>query len=347
MKKVNIFLLSAIAFYSFLNSGCADDTKRPIPDISHIPPTNVRISRSERGLLALDTLQIKNSIEQFKAQYGTFGVVYLEQIMGFADPNKPDLDYSKKVSGLVNFPAFRHLADTVQIAYKDLASVERDLNDAFRFYKYYFPKRPVPKVYSCISEYSIGAFTIGDSIMGLGLDLFLGDKYPIYRYPPLSLPAFVTTTLDRDHLPAYAMGALVEELVGTPRGGTLLDVMVNNGKKIYILERLMPNAPDSLRMNYTAKQTDWCYNNERDMWAFFLDQKLLYSTNQREFRKFTEPSPTSAGMPAESPGRTANFMGYRIIDQFMGENPNMTLDMLLRETDAKRILTVAKFKPHK
>jgi hypothetical protein len=85
--------------------------------------------------------------------------------------------------------------------------------------------------------------------------------------------------------------------------------MVHNGKKIYILDHLMPHTPDSIKLEFSPAQIAWCKDNEQDMWAFFTSQNYLYNSKQKDIRKFIERSPDSPGMPPEAPGNTASFIG--------------------------------------
>ena len=92
---------------------------------------------------------------------------------------------------------------------------------------------------------------------------------------------------------------------------------------------------------------DWCRDNEAEIWSFFLDQKMLYSNDQKTFRRFTEVAPTSNGMPEQAPGRTANYIGYKIIEQYMAAHPDTPLQALLEERNAEKIFKESKYKPRK
>ena len=50
-------------------------------------------------------------------------------------------------------------------------------------------------------------------------------------------------------------------------------------------------------------------------------------------------------MPPESPGNTGSWLGWKIVQKFMQENPTYTLKSLMQETDAQKILTLSKYKP--
>jgi hypothetical protein len=343
---LNTKLLLALVALCF--AACQRDTKRTAPDVSNIK-ADVKIQRFEQDLFAIDTTNMAVSLPALRQKYGVFADVFFEQItdlnpkMKIGDGDSPD--FAKRVSGFINYPTTKKLYDTTQIAYKNISDIENELSLMARYYKYYFKNRPITKFYSCISEYSIGAFTINDSIVGIGLDMFFGPKYPIYTY--IDKPDYLTKTLDKQHLSVYVANALIDEITPPPAQNRLLDVMIQNGKKLYVLESLLPAAPDSVLHCYTTKQMEWCADNESEMWSFFLEQKLLYSDDQKAFRRFTEPAPTSNGMPPDAPGRTANYIGYKIVAQYMAANPNMPLQTLLDERNAEKIFKTSKYKPRK
>lgn len=351
MISKHLFFL-VVAMSLWLVVGCRSGSKRPIPDVSN-RRVSAKFERFERDFFALDTTAPAQAMTDLEGKYGEFADLYFANIMEMRPPKNeaqtkfvPAVFY-KNISGFLNYKAVRRLYDTTQIVFKDLTEAEKTLSQTMQFYNYYFPKNKIPKFYTYISEYHYASISAGDSIIGIGLDMFLGENYAPYSMQGLEIPHYVSRMLTPAHLPVFATNALIDEL--TPKGASnrMIDVMIQNGKKLYVLEQLMPYTADSLRFGYTAKQMAWCAENERDMWAFFLDQKLLYNTNQKEFRRFTEPSPTSMGMPAESPGRTANYMGYQIVSQYMEQQPNLSLADLLQTTDAEKILKGSRYKPKK
>ncbi len=322
-----IFLLSILA--------CTGDKGKNIPDVSHIE-VDLSIKQFERELLALDTSNLEPGKEKLAQSDSLF---FTDLYMGKILPvlQRPDV-----FASFIKSDAIRHLIDTVGLVYGDFGAEKKQLTEAFRFYKHYFPEKEIPRVVTFISEYTYGAFTY-EGILGIGLDFFLGQNYPLYD--PNVFPKYIRRTMDKPHLVSRAMEAVANDLVGDPRGEKLLDIMINNGKILYVLDCLLPNTPDSIKLGYTAAETEWCEINELQMWTHFLGEDLLYSTSLRDIRKLVDHSPNSPGMPADAPGRTANWTGWQIVKSYMKRNPEMTLSQLIETTDAQKILTKAKYKP--
>jgi hypothetical protein len=52
-------------------------------------------------------------------------------------------------------------------------------------------------------------------------------------------------------------------------------------------------------------------------------------------------------MPLEAPGRTAGFVGWKILENFWKRNPEMSLSQILLLKDAQKILDSSRYKPLK
>jgi hypothetical protein len=103
--------------------------------------------------------------------------------------------------------------------------------------------------------------------------------------------------------------------------------------------------PDSVKLEVTAAQVEWLNANEYEMWAFFLSENLLYQSNYQDIRKYVEASPGSPGMPEEAPGRTGNFIGWKVVESYMALHPATTLPELMAMQDAQQILDAARYRP--
>ena len=319
-----------------LTSSCVFDKGKNIPDVSNIE-VDIKIQRFEKDLMNIDTNNVFAETNALIEKYPVFmKEIYLPKIL-------PALQDTNMMAMFVKSPGIQKLYDTCIIVYDDISAIENEFSQAFRFYKYYFPDRSIPKIVSFISEYSIGTFTYDQDILGVGWDFFLGADYPYYN--PSFFPKYIKRTMNKDHLVAKSIEAVATDLVGKAEGEKLLDLMITNGKILYIMDQLLPYAPDSVKLAYTPDQVQWCEANELAMWSHFLSEDLLYSAKRKDIRKLVEHSPNSPGMPDEAPGRTANWLGWQIVKSFMQRNPETSLEDLIALKDAQKILDMARYKP--
>ena len=357
-------LQSIFFFFTLLMiiSSCGSDKGKNIPDVSDITP-EFSIVRFEQELFAIDTNNIQPQLVALENKYPAFFDLYFTYIIPFknqspavpakneapVDPN----EFLTQVEDFLKSEAIRNLKDTTDIVFNNFETIEKEFYQGFQFYKHYFPERDIPNVYTLLSEFAFQVFVFEDENkkdgIGVSLDFFLGDKFPYQRMNPRN-PAFsgyLTRSFNKDHLVKKAFDAYTDDMVPSPNGNRLLDIMVQNGKKLYILDHLLPYAQDSVKLEYTEAQLDWVNENEFNMWAHLIDEELLYSSNVRDIQKLINPSPHSTGMPPEAPGRTANWVGWQIVKSYMKWNPETTMTELIELNDAQALLDRSKYKPRR
>ncbi|MFK7936871.1 MAG: hypothetical protein AB8G22_25380 [Saprospiraceae bacterium] len=340
-KYFSFFCLIGLFLWS-----CQSDTNVTAPNVEDIE-LDVKIKRFEQELFSLDTTNIEQGLagqlEELKSEYPDFYEVFTQKIL--VEEAMVAEDEAQVIGEFITHPNVRKLYDTTQVEFANIELIEDDLTQAFKYYKYHFPDKPVPEVVSFLSEYVIGTFTYGDSLLAIGWDFFLGEDY---AYDPRIFPQYIQQSMDKDHLVAKSIEAVSSNLVGAAEGKRMLDQMINNGKILYLKKMMLPAIPDSIIMEYTPQQMQWVRENEREVWAYLLREDLLYSTRTSDFQKLIGPSPTgTTQMPRESPGKVGNWVGWQIIDRFMEQHPEVTPTDLLALKDAQDILTRSKYRPRK
>ena len=323
-------------------AGCGGENAKDVPDVSHIK-TDVKVQRFDNDLFALDTNQLAAGIAQMAAKYPMMFPLFVQNIIN--DPTNRTETPEQALSNFLRAAPVRHLYDTCRQVYADLRPLERELSRMFQFQKFYFPERPVPTVAAIVSEFGTDAFTAGDSLCGIGLDMFLGENFAGYN--PEFFPEYIRRQFRSAYIPVRLAKAIAQDIAGEPSGKRLVDLMLHNGKILYIVDCLLPETPDSLKMGYTQAQIDGCLNNEAEVWARTLDQKLLYSTDFDKWRKMVTPSPNAPIVFTEAPGEIGNWLGWRIVQAYMARNPKTTMAELLKPTDAQQFLEKAKYKPQR
>ncbi len=327
-------------------ASCSRKDQEPRPDVSSIQ-VPLRIRHFEKDLFALDTANIGLGLKRLEEDYGEFAELFFTRILPAKDsvlvPEGPE----RFIKDFLSNPDIQSLYDTCMLIYGDFSGLDREFEQAFRYLNYYFPKLPTPDVTTYISGYSVGNFIYREQSLGVGLDFFLGADYPYQRYSPQNpnFSQYLTRTFTREHLVLKTLIPLVEDLAGDPTGIKLLDAMIHTGKQIYVLDKLLPDVPDSILIELPAAQTQWLQDNERDIWAFFLSEDLLYSDDWQKIRKYVEYSPSSPGMPTEAPGRTGTWMGWQIVRSYMKNQPETSLSDLLAQKDSQKFLQMSRYKP--
>jgi hypothetical protein len=337
----SVLLVLAVAAYFFIFQN--DDNEDPIPDVSHIK-TPIKIDRFDQDFFAVDTNNLSVGLVNLEKKYPLMFRAYTE-ILNDRRYENPSSELI--LGGFLKSPYTRQLNDTVQIVYKDLGDVEKELSSAFQFFKYYFPKKNIPQVAAMVSEYSFGGMTYGDSLLVIGFDCYLGKNHSGYQ--AIGVPSYQSRSFDKTHLATRTMEVLIKNFSNIDEsnaGKRLIDIMVDNGKKLYILDKIMPYTQDSVIFDYPKSSLDWCKKNEILTWSYILNEKLLFSERKMDWDKLVNPSPMgTVKMPTESPGRVGNWIGYNIVKAYMRKFPETTFEQLLAQKDAQKILDSSKYKP--
>jgi hypothetical protein len=330
----------------FLLMCCISSCKhKNAPDVSHIT-MNVHIDRFDQALYKLDTNQIQTGLQQLEEGYPIFLPAYIEHIMNFG----PYADSSKLIQlqtrMLVGNSDFRGLQDSINAHFPKLDALEKSLAQSFRYIKYYIPSFQLPvKVVafsSVISNY--GAVTI-DSILGIGLDMYLGKEFPVYSLLP-DYPLYMIRKFSPEYIVTNCIQVLAQQRYpGADAGDKLIIQLVNVGKQQYFLEQVLPDTDDSIRLGYTKNQMEWCADNELLIWQYFVQQNLLYKADWQSNMHYMNDGPSTQGMPEDAPGRIGPFVGWRIVKQYMERHPEVTLQQLMENKDAMQIFSQSKYRP--
>lgn len=277
-------------------------------------------------------------------QYPVFAPFYLRELMGFGDAEK-DIDaVAVAMASYRNDRYVREVADTVLSLFRDFSVHEHHLVEAFRYFKYYFPKNPIPQIITCTSNFGWSAFSIDTTIVGIGLDMYLGENY---KYYPSVYPKYLYEKFAPAYLPAHTMSVVCTMFFDlTPKDNTLLAGMIAEGIKLYFLDLVLPDTDDFVKIGYTPKEIEWCIRNEPEIWTFFIKNDLLYKTESKDIKKFLHPAPNTSGMPVESPGRVGVWTGWQIVRKYMTLYPETSFEQLLSLPPA-HILTASKYRPRR
>jgi hypothetical protein len=330
-------ILAALVCFALM-SGCTCNKSKHIPDVSGIA-VETKIVRFEDELFAVDTQSAEAGIRALMAKYPDFAPDFLFDRM-FGNPAKPDTAAFFEQGRLFLADSFlRHLYDTCRTVYRDFSREEAGLREMLQFYKYYFPQLPTPVFYTTISGFNYDAWPDErrGAFVALSLDMTLGADYRPYLGVENLRHQYVRRLLTREQLLPNAARALALPLVPPPARNQMLDLMVAGGKQLAVVDALLPRLPDSTRLGWSAKQVEIVSNSETAIYEYLVDNKLLYSTRYEDFRKYVEMGPFDPEDPAANPNGAGNWLGWRMIRDYM-EKTGATLPQVLEERDAQKFL---------
>ena len=125
---------------------------------------------------------------------------------------------------------------------------------------------------------------------------------------------------------------------------TLATQMIEKGKRLFLLSKLLPDAAPHLLIGYTDTQLKDCYKHEANIWELFIQNDLLQTIDNNLIKNYIGESPKTQELGDESPGNIGAFVGWQIVKKYMGKNATVSLIELM-STNAETILEKAKYKP--
>jgi gliding motility-associated lipoprotein GldB len=316
------------------------------PDISKIN-LNTKIERFDKDFGSLNANNISEKAPGLRKKYTWFYDDYMEKIIvaGVAS----DTAYYPNLRFILQNPDYLELKTTVDKTFPDLKKQELEINQAFKYIKYYYPKQKLPRLISFLSGFAVQT-PIGNDYIGIGLDMFLGENGERF-YPALreSIPAYIARRFNPDNISPRVIETLIREDIFPEKDSdrTLLSKMIYNGKVLYLMDAVMPETSDTLKIGYTQKQLDWCEEYESGIWAYFIENNLLYESDYLKIQKYIAEAPFTPGIgeKSDSAPKLGIWTGWQIVKKYMDKNPELSLQQLMEEGDAQKILNESKYKP--
>lgn len=333
--QIYLFFLCMVTLFS-----CKQDKR---PDVSHIN-LEVQILRFDRDLFAGQAKPVEQTDALLRQKYGNFYDDYINRIVGNGNISGPDI-----LRVLYKDQAYQDLNHDADSVFKDLRPIEGDLSEAFKYISYYYPKTHVPKFIGFVSGFEVQT-PIGDNYMGVGMDMFLGKNSRFYGAIVQNVPKYISRRFSPEYVVPRLTETFAKEELFPERDEdrTLLSKMVQNGKILYFMDQVLdPAVPDSVKIGYTDQQLGWCKAFEGNIWGYFMENDLLFNTDYQKIQVFLTEGPFTPGLgeKKESAPKLGVWMGWQIVRKYMEENPNITLQQLMAERDAEKILRASGYKP--
>lgn len=287
--------------------------------------------------------EMASKADELKQEYGRILDTY-SKVIGLGDPtderwNEAFILFATDLRNL-------DLYDSVRKVWPDAGRLKEELESAFSHYRYYFPGKVVPEVVTCISVFN-NSIIVDDSLLMVSLDRYLGEGSPYY--PSLGIYSYQARKMTPDYTASDCMyaWAATEWDYNTSGYGTrtLLNTMLHEARLVYFTKRMIPSVADTILFGFTGRQMDFCRSGEGMIWEYLLSKDLLFSSDAFLIRKFTGEAPFTSYFTEESPGRAVVWTGFRIIERYMNNNPDVTLAELMAMTDCQSILGGAKYNP--
>lgn len=336
MNLKNTYLL----FWGLFFIACKDHSTDPDTSKLQVKLTTLRY---DELVFSIDTNNIPVALTQLNNKYPRFAKDYLQNILGIAP--HPD-SASKYLKQFIR--SYQSLYADAKKLYTDFGTTEKEILTALKRVKYYYPTYTLPaSLITFIGPINSFGTIITQDGLAIGLQLFLGKEHPIYQSVEGQqlYPLYISRRFESAYIPVNCMKAIADDLYPQQLGnGSLIENMIEAGKRMYLVNAFLPKTADSLKTGYTQQQMEWCRTYEKNIWSFFVQNDLLFNNDPTLAQDYLSDAPQTAALGSSSPGNIGLFTGWRIVQKWMDKNNKTSLDELMK-TNPKKIFDEAKYKP--
>ena len=290
-------------------------------------------------------IEVEFMINRFEQDFYDHGGENLEELKNkypllFPD-NTPDSIWMAKI----NDRDEQELYSETQKLYSSFSDIESELRSLFQHVTYYNPLFNTPDIITGLSNIDYDYRVIyNQELVFISLDVYLGSTHPFYG----DFPSYIKQNNIRERIIVDVASAIVDSQIKPLTNRSFLAKMIHEGKKLYLLELYLPLKSEAVRIGYNKIKYDWALTNEEQVWKYFIENNLLYSTDTKLNKRFLEDAPFSKFYLSEdknSPGRIGQWIGLQIIRSFMDNNDVSLSDLLIKNEED--IFKNSKYKPRK
>lgn len=336
MKKFTLALLFVLCI------SCNQEEK--VPDVSAIK-IDLSTKRFEKDFFSIDTNLVDNEMQRLYKIYGNFTSIFVNNILALST-NKDSIKTTENAIKLF-IKTYKNVYDSTQKKYFNFEKERNDIVKGFQFIRYYFPNYKIPKsIITFVGPIDGVGIGLTENELVIGLQMYMGKNFVYYKneYIRSIYPEYKSNRFEPEYIAVNAMSNIIDDMYPENLSGkALIDLMIDEGKKIFVLKKFLPNSKEYRLIGYTEEQLKGCYNSEASIWNFFVVNDLLFQNEYQAIKDYVNDGPKTQALGNASPGYIAKFVGYRIVSKWVNSN-KISLEELMK-TPTRTIYEEAKYKP--
>lgn len=293
---------------------------------------NLKVERLESELFQSSSTE---EVHQFLKNHPDFARFFLH-----SEQYPSDTILASRMFSLIQNPSIDTLYNEATEAFSDFDAIIQPLNEGLGRLKVYYPETPSPVVQTAVTGLYQDLFISNNHVM-IGMDFFIG---PDATYKPQEIPNYILSRYTTQHLSASIIQFISSQFITTTKGDGLISEMIDHGKSYYLLSLLLPCTPENMLIGYTDKEWEDVFENDKIIWASFIQNEWLYETDHSVKQRFIGERPNVYEIGEKCPGRIGRWLGWQIVKAY-AEQTGASVQQIMAEKDANKIFTVSKYKP--
>ena len=310
-----------------------------------LEPQQVELVRFDKALLNVQSDNVQSTKADIRVlydEYPEFMPLWVEDILGIPSTDTMYLEQQLPLFLNDTMYGFKQTNAKEQEVFADVKDIEKSLGKAFARIAYLYPETEVPTFYLFVSGFQTPIY-FNDEFIGVGADMYLGSHYEYYNRVVYE---YQKQTMRKECIPVDVVSAyLFRTIPYTSTKSRLLDQMLYRGKVMYLVAQIFDDLPGYEIMGWTKEQWNWCVKNEEAIWHLVMDKRDLFKTESMILTGYLNDGPFTSEVSQDAPGRLGIWLGWRIAASYMAHNEGVTLQELMAEGDAQKILELSYYKP--
>ena len=308
---------------------------------------DMQLIRFEKELYACNN---PDEIAQLVQKYPVFFRMYTSNIMPLV-PEYYEWPEEKKMLEYYKYIKDRDVDSLYKLAarkFGDFSSYRKEFEEAAKYINFYFPDHKIDTLFTYISAFNYGSIYIQDfDAFAVGLDMYMGRDFEVYGLLDAQFfPQYRINRLEPEYIVPNAVKSFLYYIIPKTEVSTFIDDAVYEGKVLYMMDRLLPRTPDSLKIGYAMGKMEWNKANEANIWAYFIEQDILFSSDKNDYyKKYFNDGPFTTPLGNESPPRVGAWLGWQIVKAYMEKHPGTTVEELLAMVDHQKLFRDSSYKP--
>ncbi len=335
--RIAFITIIAVLFFASCNN---DNT----PNVANIKIA-IKTQRFEEDLFKADTSNLIAKLNKLQANYPSFGENFFAIILNI-DPTWSEDTVATYLQGFLT--AYKPVYDSGKKVFSTFSLYENKIIEGLKFIKYYFPSYKLPtNLITYIGPLDGYGDILSDDAIIIGLQHHLGKNFSLYKSEMVQqvYPSYITDRFEPDYITVNAMKNIVLDIFPEKlEDKTLVQQMIEKGKRLYILQKILPKANPAYLIGYTPQQLKDCNLHEKAIWDLFVQNSFLQTIDNNIIKNYIGEGPKTQELGDASPGNIGSYVGWQIVKKYMSKNSSITLQQLM-QVDNETLFAETKYKP--
>lgn len=324
-----------IGLLSFCIASCQFD-RSLIKDEASNPQRIVRYDRIVDDYVSTGNIALW---QRMNTEFPRETRVLIENVLRLGRADQEGIEDSLRA--FYNNPTLTQLRKDVAQRFEDLTPYEKELKQAFARLKGEQSSFVTPRIYAQNSAFN-QSIVVGDSLLGISLDKYLGTNYPSYKKyfyenqrvtmePSRMVQECIFFYLAQQ----FPLHKQVKEF-------TLGNMILHQGKLGWIVSQLIDRKPLDVAA-YQAATKKWYTQHESYCWNILRQPPMWNTTDSMLCKSVMMTSDAHPYFKDAHSRGVGLWVGMQIVDSYMQQHPEISLDSLLHFTDYQRMLNESKY----